>query len=148
MTDLANVQEACNAGAESTSCTSFFAFEKTADPSCYSCLQNFNIDYNVDPAGIFKCLAPFVGSQCNQETGCADDCAEKSCAACPMAALTSCEDTVLGGILNGGPSGQCSGYLSDLTCVFNGLQGTGSFCEPFAGYGDWLLSVGTYYCGQ
>jgi hypothetical protein len=147
-TDLANVQAACNAGAESTSCTSFFQFEKTADPSCYSCLETFNIDYNVEPSGIFKCLAPFVGSQCNQETGCADACSAASCAACPAAGVSSCEQTVLGGVLNGGPAGQCTSYLTNLTCVFNALQGEGSFCQPFAGYGDWLQAVGQYYCGQ
>ena len=97
-TDLANLDEACNAGQSSTPCTSFFQFEKTSNPSCYSCLQPFNIDFNVSPQGIFECLAPFVGSQCNGETGCADLCSQDSCSMCPSAGVSACEQTVLGGI--------------------------------------------------
>ena len=50
--------------------------------------------------------------------------------------------------LNNNPTGQCSEYLTNLTCVFNALQGEGSFCQPFGGYGDWLQAVGQFYCGQ
>jgi hypothetical protein len=81
-------------------------------------------------------------------TGCADLSAEQSCAMCPAAGVSACEGDVLGGLENNNPTGQCSAYLTNLSCVFNALEGTGSFCEPFAGYGDWLQAVGQYYCGE
>src|SRR6202000_1125702 len=73
--DLDNLGNACLAGAHTTSCNSFFQFERAMSSQCASCLAPFDFDYT-ELKGLFNCLAPFVGSSCNHQTACVTDCVD------------------------------------------------------------------------
>lgn len=138
-TDLQNAQAACQNGANSPMCQSFFQFEQAQNPACYSCLKPFDVSF-FNLTGIFLCVAPYVDSTCNQETGCASDCTVASCAMCPAGSVTSCEQNV--------EQSQCASYFQNIQCVIDAIQGPAFFCYPQGSFGDWLQQVGQTYCGQ
>ncbi|HEY3817437.1 MAG TPA: hypothetical protein VGL81_09715 [Polyangiaceae bacterium] len=140
--DLQNAQAACEGGAHSTACVSFFAFEKSQNPSCASCLTPFDYDFS-ELTGLTTCAAPFTDPTCNHITACLVDCTDKACAQCvDPGALADCQEGV--------PNTVCASYYNDAQCIDDAFFGPGSFCDPDEGtgqFGDWLLPVGQYYCG-
>jgi hypothetical protein len=140
--DLANAQAACEGGAHSTACVSYFAFQKAQNPACAACLTPFDYDFS-ELTGITTCVAPFTDATCNHITACLVDCTDKACAQCvDSGALTACQNQV--------PNSVCSSYYLDAQCIDNAFFGPGSFCSPNQGtglFGDWLQPVGQYYCG-
>jgi hypothetical protein len=141
-TDLANARNACNSGAHTAACDSFFSFESTQKPACASCLTPFQFDFQQATA-IFSCVAPFVSVSCDATTGCATECETKSCAMCPTGSQQQCEQQV--------QNGQCSReFQAGVQCAGPALFGAASFCNPqnYGGnYGAWLQGVGGHYCG-
>jgi hypothetical protein len=139
--DLQNAQAACEGGAHSTACVSFFAFEKSQNPACASCLTPFDYDFS-ELTGLTTCVAPFTDATCNHITACLVDCTDKSCAQCvDSGALQACQNAV--------PNSVCSSYYTDAQCIDNAFFGPGSFCDPNQGtglFGDWLQPVGQFYC--
>jgi hypothetical protein len=143
-TDLADARAACAGGAHSAACNLFYSFERSTNPSCAACLAPF--DYGFQEAkGIFSCVAPFVSASCNNTTGCAIDCQDKSCAQCAVGATQGCENSVR--------QGQCSSNFQASSCIgsaFGGpTGGAGAFCNPFnygGNFGRWLQGVGGHYC--
>jgi hypothetical protein len=140
--DLANAQAACEGGAHSAACVSFFAFEKAENPSCATCLTPFDYDFS-ELTGLTTCAAPFTDATCNHITACLVDCTDKACAQCSESgALTACQNDV--------PNTVCASYYDGAECIDNAFFGAGSFCDPNEGsglFGDWLQPVGQYYCG-
>lgn len=140
--DLQNAQAACEGGAHSTACISYFNFEKSQNPACASCLTPFDYDFS-ELTGLTTCVAPFTDATCNHITACLVDCTDKSCAMCvDPGALTACQNDV--------PNTVCSTYYDGAQCIDNAFFGQGSFCDPNQGsglFGDWLQPVGQYYCG-
>jgi hypothetical protein len=141
--DLLDARAACQAGRDTVACRQFWAFIAQQKPACSACLKPFDYGF-LEAIGIYNCVAPFVSSQCNHNTGCVRDCVTKSCEQCPAQSVAQCETTVrLGG-------GQCQPYVQQTTCIAQALQGPGSFCSPasyFGNYGQWLQGVGNRYCG-
>jgi hypothetical protein len=139
--DLQNARAACSGGPGTTGCTSFFSFEQQVNPACASCLAPFNVAFQ-DVAGLFVCVAPFVGPACDHTTGCAIDCQNTSCAQCPQGSVTQCVNDVR--------STQCGTYFQQSQCVGQAFFGAGAFCNPqnYGGnFGQWLQGVGGHYCG-
>jgi hypothetical protein len=136
--DLQNARAACSGGPDSAACQSFFAFEQATNSACASCLSPFDVPLN-QGTGIFRCVAPFVTSTCNHETGCAGDCVTTSCSQCPAGGLLACESSVV--------TGQCATYFRQSQCALFAIFGAASFCNPQGGFGSWLGNVGTHYCG-
>lgn len=137
--ELQNAAAACEGGAHSTACDSFFAFEKANDPGCAACLGAFDFDFT-ELTGLAACVAPFTDAACDHVTACVVDCADQSCAQCTdPVALQQCQGQVL--------VGACAPYLADAQCVAGAFLGAGSFCAPIQGFGDWLSVVGQFYCG-
>jgi len=140
--DLQNAQSACEGGAHSTACDSYFAFEKSQNAACASCLTPFDYDFS-ELTGLTTCVAPFTDATCNHITACLVDCTDKACAQCvDSGALQACQADV--------PNTVCSSYYNGAQCIDNAFFGQGSFCDPNQGtglFGDWLLPVGQYYCG-
>lgn len=149
--ELANARSACSLGPGSAGCAAFFQFEQQQNAACASCLSQFRFDYTQSEfKGIFKCVAPFVSSSCNQATGCVTACQDTSCAQCSSAATTEqCRREVMR--TQPPPPGQCASYLLGAACVQAALFGAGSFCNPASypqgNFGAWLQGVGSRYCG-
>jgi len=141
--DLQNAAAACEGGAHSDACNSFFSFEKTSNPSCAACLTPFDYDFS-ELTGLTTCAAPFVDASCNHTTACLVDCTDKSCAQCvDSGALQDCQAAV--------PNSVCAVYYAGAQCIENAFVGPGSFCDPNQGsglFGDWLQQVGQNYCEQ
>jgi hypothetical protein len=139
--DLQNATSACEGGAHSTACNSFFSFEQSQNPACAKCLTPFDYDFS-ELTGLTTCVAPFADPACNHITGCLVDCTDKSCAACAdSGSLSTCQNEV--------PNTICSEYYNGAQCIQNAFIGAGSFCNPQTGlFGDWLGQVGQYYCAQ
>jgi hypothetical protein len=138
-TDLANAQEACQAGANSAGCQAFFQFEQKQHPACATCLAPFDYDFT-QYLGIITCVTPFLDSTCKHELACLVNCVGTTCSQCQgQAAVSQCQSE--------GPTLQCSAYQAGGTCANNALGGGGSFCAPTGSYGSWLQRVGTHYCG-
>jgi hypothetical protein len=139
--DLQNARAACAGGANTPGCASFFQFEQQVNPSCASCLGPFDVNFQ-DVAGLFACVAPFVGTLCDHQTGCAIDCQNTSCAQCVAGTQTQCVSDVR--------SNQCGSYFQQSQCAVQAFFGPGAFCNPqnYAGnFGSWLQGVGGHYCG-
>lgn len=142
--ELANARAACAAGANGASCDAFFQFEQTSNPQCFACLSPFKVPFSTSEFdGIFRCVAPFVSSTCNHNTGCATDCQTTSCTQCStQAAMDQCRFDVT--------RGQCASAFQQVTCIQSALVGAGAFCNPGNynfNYGAWLQGVGGHYCG-
>jgi hypothetical protein len=141
-TTLQEAHAACINGQDSAACQEFFQFELMGmSAACGKCLTPFNQPFTT-AAGVFACLAPFLDGACNHNTGCVNDCLTQSCSMCSADASNAC--------LNGVANGQCSTFFNQSSCVFPALFGPGTFCNPqnYRGsYADWLLGVGTHYCG-
>ena len=145
--DLANGRAACAGtnGFSSAACKMFIADLSRVSPTCQACLAPFEVDPNVSPAGIFTCLAPFVGAACNHNTGCATDCQGTTCSMCPAAQTSACQSSV--------PTNQCRPQFTQAAaCVTVPLFGTGAVCNlagpTYRGdFGAWLQGVGRQYCG-
>ena len=139
--DLQNAASACQAGAHTTACNSFFTFEKAQNPACAACLAPFDYDFS-ELQGLTTCVAPFTDATCNHITACLVDCTDKSCAQCvDSGALQQCQNQV--------PNSVCSSYYQDAQCIQSAFFGQGFFCDPGQGsgfFGDWLLQVGQNYC--
>lgn len=138
--DLQDAEAACTTGFTSSACQSFFASEPKINASCATCLAPFQYDLAVG-TGIFDCVSPYVGSSCDHDTGCIDDCEVQSCAQCPQNAVAQCKQQVA--------QGQCASYIQGASCIGSALLGQASFCNPqqYQGnYGDWLAGVGAHYC--
>ncbi len=142
VSDLDNAQAACGGGADSAPCNEFFQQIAVIKPKCGSCLEPYH-EPLADWRGVHVCVAPFVSSTCNGQTGCYEDCTTASCDTCSAGQKNQCESQVR--------SSQCSSYLTtSFSCVLPALLGQGSFCNPliYSGYGEWLRAVGDHYCGQ
>lgn len=139
--DLADAKQACQGGAGTFACDQFFATIASINPACGKCLAPFDYPFQ-EATGIYNCVAPYVGAQCDHATGCATQCQDTSCAQCPANSTSSCRTSVRQG-------GQCQTYFQQTQCVINGLFGQGQFCSPqtYQGnYGNWLAGVGAHYC--
>ena len=121
----------------------FFAFEQQHNPACGACLAPFDFDYQ-ELTGLTTCAAPFVDATCDHITACLVDCTDQSCAKCSdSGALQACETQV--------PAGVCAPYYNGAQCIGQAFFGQGSFCDPNQGtglFGDWLSSVGQFYCAK
>jgi hypothetical protein len=140
--DLQNASAACATGAYTTTCFNFFNVEQQQNPSCGSCLQQFDYDF-ADSQGVYACVAPYVSASCNQSTACSSDCEFQSCGSClDLPTFEQCRTTV--------QSGQCASYVQAAQCDQAALAGPASFCDPsqYANFGAWLQVVGNQYCGQ
>lgn len=138
--DLQDAQSACSGGAGTFACDSFFATITQIKPACAKCLAPFNYSF-FEGTGIYNCVAPFVTSICNRNTGCATNCQDTSCSQCPSNSIDQCRTSVRQG-------GQCQSYFVNTQCVLQGLQSVqGSFCQPQGNFGNWLQTVGGRYCG-
>jgi hypothetical protein len=138
--DLQNAAAACEGGAHSVACNSFFTFEKSANAACATCLSPFDFDF-AEVTGLTTCVAPFVDADCNHTTACLVDCGNKACAQCLDATtLQQCQADVTSSV--------CSTYFNGAECIENAFFGPGSFCEPEGQFGDWLSVVGQNYCEQ
>jgi hypothetical protein len=142
--DLQQAHAACINGQDAAACQAFFSFESQGmSAACGKCLAPFNAPFTT-AAGVFACLAPFLSGGCNHNTGCVEDCLTKSCSMCTADAQAACITSV------GNGNGQCATFFNQSACVFPALFGPGTFCNPqnYRGsYADWLLGVGTHYCG-
>lgn len=139
--DLTNARSACSAGAHTTGCQQFIAFEQAQKPQCAACLTQFDYDFQ-ELTGLLRCAAPFVSPSCDHATGCISDCVTKSCALCDSASIAQCQTDVR--------TGQCQQYFNQAQCIIGAFMGAGSFCSPqnYGGnYGAWLQGVGGHYCG-
>jgi hypothetical protein len=140
-TDLQDARAACSGGPSTPGCVQYFQFEQQFNPACASCLQPFDVPFN-DATGIFDCVAPFVGAQCDHATGCAIDCQTVSCEQCPQGGFNQCRNDVR--------QNQCGVYFQRSQCIGQALLGPGAFCNPgnYQGnFGGWLEGVGGHYCG-
>lgn len=140
--ELADARAACSPGVTSASCDAYFSFIQSTAPSCGACLAPFRFAF-ADGTGLFNCVAPFVSSACNHNTGCAVDCTTQSCSQCPAANESQCDTSVRGA------QGQCRTEFASASCFTQGLSGAGSFCNPVTyqgNYGRWLEGVGLNYC--
>jgi hypothetical protein len=141
--ELQNAGEACEGGAHSAACNSFFTIEQSQNPACATCLSAFDFDFS-QLTGLTTCVAPFVDASCNHITGCLVDCTDQSCAQCvDQGALELCQNEV--------PTTVCASYYNDAQCIESAFVGQGSFCDPNQGsgfFGDWLVQVGQFYCAQ
>lgn len=143
--DLANAAAACASGGETTACESFFNFEFSQNNGCGTCLNQFNSDsfFGTQEQGVDACIAQFVSSTCNHQTGCNTDCEQQSCETCPDdTSFNQCTTTVA--------AGQCSTYAQPAqTCEQTAFAGAAKFCDPsqYSNYGTWLQGVGKEYCG-
>jgi hypothetical protein len=146
--DLQDAAAACASGALSPACASFFQTEAQINPACAKCLTPFDVSL-FDGTGIFLCVAPFVDSTCNGETGCATDCETQSCSQCQPNQVPACHSNV--------EMGQCMPYFQpELStnppgCVIVALEGAASFCNPQNygfNFGQWLEGAGGHYCGM
>jgi hypothetical protein len=141
--DLQNAASACTAGAHTTACSSFFAFEQQHNPACAKCLAPFDYDFQ-ELTGLTTCAAPFADAACNHTTACLVDCTDSACAKCAdSGARQACEAAV--------PNGVCAQYYQAAQCIGQAFVGPGSFCDPNQGtgqFGDWLSAVGQHYCAQ
>jgi hypothetical protein len=144
-TDLQNAGSACSAGAHTTACNSFFAFETGQNPACAQCLSTFDFDFT-ELKGVLECVSPFVNATCNHDIACLFDCASQACDRCPdPQATTQCQGQAI--------NGTCSPFANDLQndqCAQAGALGGGAFCLPVgnaANFGGWLEQVGTRFCG-
>ena len=139
--DLANAQAACTGGAETAACQMFFTFEQAMNPSCGSCLAQFDADFTA-VVGLLECVLPYVSPSCDHAAGCYQNCVSVSCAQCNSTNVETCDTTVR--------NGQCGSYFNQLpTCVLPAFLGGGAFCNPNnygANFGAWLASVGAHYC--
>jgi hypothetical protein len=143
--DLANVEQACTAGAHTGACNDFFAFEAQQSPACGNCLSAFDYDFT-ELQGLLACVAPFVGTSCNHESACVVDCANAVCSRCPdPATALQCETQELTA------GGSCASYAgSTVICVGMGTLVNAPFCSPNAQgqFGTWIETVGSQFCGK
>ncbi|MGH7296925.1 MAG: hypothetical protein ACRELB_18440 [Polyangiaceae bacterium] len=139
--DLQNAGSACEGGAHSSACNSFFSFEQSQNPACAKCLGAFDYDFS-ELTGLTTCVAPFADPACNHITGCLVDCTDQACAGCTdSGSLTACQNEV--------PNTTCATYYNGAQCINSAFFGPGSFCNPQTGlFGDWLAQVGQFYCAQ
>lgn len=141
--DLVDARAACSAGRNSLTCRQFWKFINQQKPGCGKCLSPFDYDF-MELTGIYDCVAPYVGAQCNHSTACVNDCVTKSCAQCSMQAMPQCQTQVKQ------QNGQCLPYVQQTQCIGPALFGPAAFCSPqqyFGNYGAWLQGVGNHYCG-
>jgi hypothetical protein len=144
--DLANAAAACASGPDTSACENFFNFEFSQNPNCGTCLEPFNNNFffgATQQQGVDACIAQFVSSTCNHQTGCNADCDEQSCETCEdQTSFTQCTTTV--------GTGQCSTFSQAAqACEQGAFTGAGKFCDPsqYSNYGTWLQGVGKEYCG-
>jgi hypothetical protein len=140
--DLDAIQAACATGAETGSCLAAFAVLSATNAACGRCLSPFRVPF-AQGTGLARCAAPFVDSTCNHATGCATDCADTSCNACPVGNVAQCKLSVSA---NGG---QCSSFAQRPGCLLPTLV-PGALCSPvtYPNFGGWLRAVGDHFCGN
>lgn len=141
--DLQDARAACAQGRNTPTCRQFWTFILQQKPNCGKCLSPFDYDF-FDLTGIYNCVAPYVGANCNHSTACVADCVTKSCSQCSMQALPQCQTQVKQ------QNGQCLPYVQQTQCIAQALFGMASFCSPqqyMGNYGAWLQGVGNRYCG-
>ncbi len=152
--DLAEAASACTdspagggaGGAHGPGCAAFFSFEAGNNPSCGTCLSQFDFTF-LEDNGIFSCIEPFASgiANCTHQTGCAIDCTTQSCAACASGDTANCDTDVR--------TGQCVPFYNRATVCQNGsFAAGGQFCNParYTGrdFGLWLQGVGAHYCAD
>ena len=100
-----------------------------------------------DFAGVYNCIAAFVGTGCNHSTGCEIDCETQSCAMCAAADQTACLNAVEA------QAGQCFTYEQASQCIDNAISNPpGDACDPFlpqynfGDFGLFLQGMGGLYC--
>jgi hypothetical protein len=141
--DLDSLQIACAGGPDTGTCQAAFAVLQAENAGCAACLTPFREPF-AQLSGIYRCVAPFVSNACNRTTGCAIDCQDKSCTACPAGTEDQCRTQVNGG------GGQCNALVNQTACVAAALR-PGSLCSPASyggSYGGWLRAVGDHFCGN
>lgn len=152
--DLAEAASACTdspssgtGGAHGAGCASFFSFESTSNPSCGTCLSQFDFTF-LEDNGIFSCIEPFAPTapvDCTHQTGCAEDCTNQSCTACAAGDEAACVSNVR--------TGQCAAFYNRGNVCETAAYALGAnFCNParYAGrdFGLWLQAVGAHYCAD
>ena len=134
--DLDSIQAGCDAG----NCAGAFASLAVTNAACFACLSPFNVPF-AEGTGIYRCAAPFVDGACNASTGCATDCEDNSCNACPAGNGTQCKAVV------NGPGGQCNALIPNA-CLLPAV-GPGGLCRTVGKtMGGWLRTVGDHFCGN
>ncbi len=148
---LSNAAAACTGGVDSPACVAYFDFLAATEPACGTCMGSFRSAF-FDPnfptfgKGLAACVSPFVPATCLRNLGCAADCLDTSCTACPAGAGPSCRSTVTQ------PRGQCADASQQASqCGGQAiLAGAAAVCNPATyglNYGRWLQAVGTRFCG-
>ncbi len=141
--DLDAVRAACAGGPESGTCVAAFQVLAATNAACAACLTPFNVPFN-QLTGLYRCAAPFVGGGCNRSTGCATECQDTSCSACPIGTEDQCRTSA------NGAGGQCNTFVQQTRCVLPAV-GAGDLCGPatYGGnFGGWLRAVGDHFCGN
>ena len=142
--DLDSLQAACAGGPDSGTCIAAFQVLAATNAGCSACLGPFNQPFQ-QLSGIYRCAAPFVANACNRSTGCATDCQDKSCMACPAGTEDQCRNQVNDG------GGQCNAFVNQTAACVAPAVPPGSLCNPLTyggNYGGWLRAVGDHFCGN
>jgi len=129
---------ACLNGPSGQACLDALA---NAGTTCSTCLRPFLVPFD-DNTGLWACAASSVGEACRRQTGCAADCADKSCGSCSSASTDQCVTLV--------NAGQCEPFYDRATSCTAAALAAGQLCSPvsYPNYGQWLRGVGDRFCGN
>jgi hypothetical protein len=136
---LSTLTAACAGGPDTQACVRAVG---ALSATCRGCLAPFNEPFS-GSAGLYACAASFVSAPCRRATGCATDCAERSCRQCASTSEDQCVALV------NEIGGQCMTYALIANCARSALD-PGELCSQFsyAHFGEWLRSVGDHFCGN
>lgn len=131
--ELSSLASGCSGG----DCGQAFQKLLQSNPGCYDCMLQFVAD-----DAYARCLAPFLGENCNHQLTCAVQCGNTSCGQCSPSQEDACQDKAFGS------GGACQPYVFGYYCAQAALSGPGAFCNWTGDVGSWIKSVGGYYCGN
>ena len=136
--DLADAADACEGGAATTDCETFFQGEYYSNSKCAECLAQFDVDF-VDLTGIYACASGFVSCTCNGDTGCAANCTGTVCEMC-SGDQTTCETTA--------QSTVCASVIQSANSCIAASSEAEALCSQssYANFGAWFAAVGQAYC--
>jgi hypothetical protein len=141
--DLDSIRAACAGGPDTGTCVAAFQVLAAANPACAACMAPFDVAFG-QLTGLYTCAAPSVSNSCNHATGCATECQDTSCVACPAGSEAQCRNQV------NAVGGACRAFVNQTACVTPAVQ-PGGLCSPSTyafNFGAWLRAVGDHFCGN